>query len=166
MWLAYVIVEDGHEAHVAVVGTVSGQRGSPAGALGNSAVRSPGNARTVLPGGRRCDARAGKRKFKVSFQGMIRGIWYAAVLAALHIGTLNSFHKSRVLSLNIVNMIRFLVLMDVRDTSLLPGEMGRMGLKRVQTDPPCPSSGSESVVLPSLSPDSSDTSEELPQMTS
>lgn len=29
--------------------------------------------------------------------------------------------------------------------------------------PPCPSSGSELVVLPSLSPDSSDTSEELPQ---
>lgn len=28
--------------------------------------------------------------------------------------------------------------------------------------PPCPSSGSELVVLPSLSPDSSDTSEELP----
>lgn len=28
---------------------------------------------------------------------------------------------------------------------------------------PCPSSGSELVVLPSLSPDSSDTSEELPQ---
>ena len=32
----------------------------------------------------------------------------------------------------------------------------------VSVHPPCPSSGSELVVLPSLSPDSSDTSEELP----
>ena len=53
--LAYVIVEDGHEAHVAVVRTWSGQRRSPAGDPGNDTVWTPVNASTVLPSGRCCN---------------------------------------------------------------------------------------------------------------
>lgn len=49
--LAYVVVEDSHEAHVAVVRTDGRQRSSPAGALWNNTVWSLGNASTVLPGG-------------------------------------------------------------------------------------------------------------------
>ena len=53
--LAYVVVEDSHEAHVAVVGTVSGQCGSPAGALGNDTVGTLGDAGAILPGGWDCN---------------------------------------------------------------------------------------------------------------
>ncbi len=49
--LAYVVVEDGHEAHVAVVRTGSQQCRSPAGALGNDAVRSLGKAGTIFSSG-------------------------------------------------------------------------------------------------------------------
>lgn len=50
-FLAYVVVEDSHEAHMAVVGTGSGQCSSPASALGNDTVGSLGNAGAILPGG-------------------------------------------------------------------------------------------------------------------
>lgn len=59
-FLAYVVVEDSHEAHVAVVGTGSGQCSSPASALGNDTVGSLGNAGAILPGGGDCNG--GQRK--------------------------------------------------------------------------------------------------------
>lgn len=49
--LAYVIIQDSHEAHVAVVRTGRRQHSSSAGALWNNTVRSFGNASTILPRG-------------------------------------------------------------------------------------------------------------------
>ena len=108
---------------MAVVGTVSRKRGPTAGALGNEAVRSLGDAGPVLPGGRGCEE---EESFKLTLT--LKGC------VCIH----DNNNQKEGLNVSVL----------------------------VHSDSPCPSSGSELVVLPSLSPDSSDPSEELPQRTS